>query len=132
MTVHTDAAVGHVLATGPVDCVLVGADAVLADGRVVNKTGTRLAALAADREGVPLYVVCAADKVTRSDEPHLEAGPAKAVYDGDAPLSVLNPTFDVTPADLVTGVLTERGVLDTAAVREVAAEHGANAGVWVG
>ena len=125
VTLHTDAAIGHVLATEAVDAVVVGADAVLADGSVVNKTGTRLAALAAAREDVPVYVVCAADKVTPTEEPHLESGPATELYGGEAPLSVLNPTFDVTPADLVTGVLTERGVLDDEAVREVAAEHAA-------
>jgi translation initiation factor 2B subunit (eIF-2B alpha/beta/delta family) len=123
VTLHTDAAMGHVLATEAVDAVVVGADAVLADGSVVNKTGTRLAALAAAREGVALYVVCAADKVTPREEPHLESGAPGAVYAGDAPLSVANPTFDVTPADLVTAVLTERGVVDVASIREVAAEH---------
>jgi translation initiation factor 2B subunit (eIF-2B alpha/beta/delta family) len=123
VTLHTDAAVGHVLATAEVDAVVVGADAVLADGSVVNKTGTRAAALAADREGVPLQVVCAADKIAPDEEPHLESGPPDAVYDGDADLEVLNPTFDVTPPDLVGAVRTERGVIDTGAVRAVAAEH---------
>jgi translation initiation factor 2B subunit (eIF-2B alpha/beta/delta family) len=129
VTLHTDAAIGHVLATEAVDAVVVGADAVLADGSVVNKTGTRLAALAAAREGVAVYVVCAADKVTPREDPHLESGSPGAVYDGDAPLSVVNPTFDVTPADLVTGVLTDHGVLDTASVAEVASEH-ASLGDW--
>jgi hypothetical protein len=53
VTVHTDAAVAHVLATHDVDAVVVGADAVLSDGRVVNKTGTRAAAIAAANEGGP-------------------------------------------------------------------------------
>jgi translation initiation factor 2B subunit (eIF-2B alpha/beta/delta family) len=131
VTLHTDAAVGHVLATESVDTVVVGADAVLADGSVVNKTGTRLAALAAARDGVAVYVVCAADKVTPREDPHLESGSRGAVYEGDAPISVLNPRFDVTPADLVAGVLTDRGVLDADAVREVAAEH-ARAAEWDG
>jgi translation initiation factor 2B subunit (eIF-2B alpha/beta/delta family) len=125
VTLHTDAAVAHVLATRDVDAVVVGADAVLADGSVVNKTGTRAAALAAAREGVPVDVVCAADKISPDEEPHLESGPAEAVYDGDADLDVLNPTFDVAPADLVTAVRTERGVLDTDGVRAVAREHAA-------
>lgn len=129
---HTDAAVGHVLATEDVEAVLVGADAVLADGSVVNKTGTRLAALAARNEGVPCYAVCAADKVTPRTGPTLESGPADEVYEGadetgsadaDADLSVLNPTFDVTPAALVTGVLTDRGLLDADDVAAVATEH---------
>ena len=123
VTLHTDAAVGHVLASHDVDAVVVGADAVLADGRVVNKTGTRGAALSAEREGVPLHVVCAADKITPDEEPHLESGPPGAIYDGEADIEVLNPTFDVTPPDLVTAVRTERGVLGADEVRAVAREH---------
>jgi translation initiation factor 2B subunit (eIF-2B alpha/beta/delta family) len=125
VTLHTDAAAGYVLATDPVEAVLVGADAVLADGSVVNKTGTRLLALAATREEVPVYVVCAADKVTPREEPLLEFGPDADLYDGPVDLSVSNPTFDVTPVDLLTGILTDRGVLDVDGVREVAAEHAA-------
>lgn len=122
VTLHTDAAVAHVLATEDVDAVVVGADAILPDGRVVNKTGTRAAALAADREGVPVYAVAASDKVRTDDEVHLEAGDPAAVYDGEADVTVLNPTFDVTPADLVSGVITERGVLDAEGVSEVSHE----------
>jgi translation initiation factor 2B subunit (eIF-2B alpha/beta/delta family) len=125
VTVHTDAAVAHVLATRDVDAVVVGADAVLADGSVVNKTGTRAAALAAARECVPTRVVCAADKVTPDEEPHLESGPPGEVYDGDADVEVLNPTFDVTPPGLVSAVRTERGTLDVEGIRAVAREHAA-------
>jgi len=130
VTLHTDAAVAHVLATHQVDAVVVGADAVLADGSVVNKTGTRSAALAADREDVPLHAVCAADKISPDEEPRLEAGPPKAVYDGDgdADLEALNPTFDVTPPSLVTAVRTERGPFDTGEIRAVAREHADLAG----
>lgn len=123
VTLCTDAAVGHVLATRDIDAVLVGADAVLPDGRVVNKTGTRLAALAADREGVPCHAVAACDKIQVDEEPHLESGSPDTVYDGDASVAVVNPTFDVTPVDLVDGVATERGVLGPAAIAAVAEEH---------
>jgi translation initiation factor 2B subunit (eIF-2B alpha/beta/delta family)/8-oxo-dGTP pyrophosphatase MutT (NUDIX family) len=122
VTVHTDAAVAHVLATAAVDAVVVGADTVLPDGRVLNKTGTRAAALAAAHEGVPVYAVAAADKVTNESAVALESGAATAVYDGDAPLDALNPTFDVTPADAVT-VVTEDGPLDGDAVAALAERH---------
>jgi translation initiation factor 2B subunit (eIF-2B alpha/beta/delta family) len=131
VTLHTDAAVAHVLASEAADAVVVGADAVLADGRVVNKTGTRGAALAASREGIPLYAVAAADKIRIDDEAHLEDGDPEAVYDGEddvkadqgeTGIEVLNPTFDVTPADLVSGVITERGVRDPAQIGAVADE----------
>jgi len=124
VTLHTDAAIGHVLATESIDCVLVGADSVLADGRVVNKTGTRLAALAAAHEEVPVFVACASDKVRAGDSVNFESGRRSAVYDGDAPLDVQNPTFDATPPHLVDAIVTERGELDTQDVREVASEHG--------
>ena len=127
VTVHTDAAVGHVLAEESVDAVLVGADTVLPDGRVLNKTGTRTVAAAAAHEDVPLLVVTAADKVSGEDAVNREFGPGTDLYDGDAPVSVLNPTFDVTPADLIDGVVTERGTLSTDAVRDVAEEHRENA-----
>ena len=127
VTVHTDAAVGHVLAEESVDAVLVGADTVLPDGRVLNKTGTRTVAAAAARKDVPVFVVTAADKVSGGDAVNQEFAPGSDLYDGDAPVSVLNPSFDVTPADLVDGVVTERGTLSTDAVRDVAEEHRENA-----
>ena len=122
VTLHTDAAMARVLAAEDVDAVVVGADAVLPDGRVVNKTGTRVAALAAAREGVPAYAVAATDKVRTDAAVHLEEGEREEVYDGEAELEVLNPTFDVTPADCVAGVVTERGVLDAGDVADVAEE----------
>jgi len=128
VTVLADAAVAHALATEDVDAVVVGADAVLPDGRVVNKTGTRAAALAAAREGIPVYAVAASDKITRRETVNLETGDATAIYDGDAELDVLNPTFDVTPGELVDAVVTERGHLDGEDVAAIAEEHAALTG----
>lgn len=122
---HTEAAVGSVLADR-VDAVLVGADAVRADGAVVNKTGTRTIATVAAHEDVPVYVVAAVDKVATGPI-RTETGPADGLYDGDAPVETYDPLFDVTPPDLVAGLVTERGVLSTAAVREVADELAAAA-----
>jgi translation initiation factor 2B subunit (eIF-2B alpha/beta/delta family) len=122
VTLHTDAATAHVLATEDVDCVVVGADSVLPNGDVVNKTGTRETALAADHEDVPVFVVTATDKVRPENEPVLETGDPDAVYNGDADLSVLNPTFDVTPAEFVSGYVIERGVLERVDVGAVADE----------
>jgi translation initiation factor 2B subunit (eIF-2B alpha/beta/delta family) len=118
-----DAALGHVVREEAVDTVLVGADAVLADGTVVNKVGTRLAALAADDAGVDCYVVCSRDKVLPERSVELEAGPAEAVHERRAAFDVLNPTFERTPSALVTGLVTEDGVLDSDAVEAVAEEH---------
>jgi len=128
VTVLADAAVAHALATEDADAVVVGADAVLPDGRVVNKTGTRAAALAAAREAIPVYAVAASDKITRRETVNLETGDATAIYDGDAELDVLNPTFDVTPGELVDAVVTERGRLDSEDVAAIAEEHAALTG----
>lgn len=122
VALHTDAAIAHLLGRGSVDALLVGADTVLPDGRVVNKTGTRGAAIAAWYEGIPVYVAAATDKVTTRAHVTLESGEAGGVYDGDAPIDVRNPTFDTTPAEVVDGVVTERGVLDADEVGAVAEE----------
>jgi translation initiation factor 2B subunit (eIF-2B alpha/beta/delta family) len=129
VTLVPDSAVAQVLAEAEtvdapdVDAVLVGSDAVLPDASVVNKVGTRGVALAADAADVPVFVVTARDKISGSDEFVPESVDATAVYDGDAPLDVVAPLFDRTPADLVTAVLTEDGPLPPEAVRSVAAEH---------
>jgi translation initiation factor 2B subunit (eIF-2B alpha/beta/delta family) len=119
VTLLPDSAVAHALAAGGVDAVLVGADTVLPDGRVVNKVGTRAALLLADREGVPAVVVAARDKVSPWVETDLEPRDPAAVYDGDAPLDVLAPTFDVTPAGVAT-LVTETGPCTAAAVTALA------------
>lgn len=124
----TDAAFPHQLVEWGTDTLLVGADAVLPDGRVVNKTGTRGAALSAAREGVDVVVAGSVDKVRRDGVVDLESRDPGEVYrgwdgseadDGMPALDVLNPTFDVTPADAVT-VVGEGGEFDPV---EVAAAH---------
>ncbi|ELY49010.1 NUDIX domain-containing protein [Natronorubrum bangense] len=122
VTVHTDAAAAHVLSSEAVDRVVVGADTIRPDGSVVNKTGTRTLALAAAREGIPVSVVAATDKISTREAVNLESGDRSAVYDGDADLDVLNPTFDVTPADCIDGFVTERGVLEPTEIDDVVAE----------
>ncbi len=114
-TVTLDGAVAHSMKE--INTILVGADTVLADGSVVNKVGTRTAAVAAAREGVPVYAVAAADKISSATEPTLEP-----IY-GDEGVEIDAPLFDHTPADLVTGVITEESVFDTGDVAERAAER---------
>lgn len=120
VVLHTDAAVGTVLSERATVAV-VGADAVRPDGTVVNKTGTRTLAVAAEYEDVPLYVVAASDKVATGPL-RVEAGSSDTLYDGEAPVETYDPTFDVTPPDLVDGVVTERGLLSTDEVGDLAEE----------
>jgi translation initiation factor 2B subunit (eIF-2B alpha/beta/delta family) len=129
VTLTTDANAAGALADA--DTLLVGADAVLPDGSVVNKVGTRTAATVAAREGVPVVVACASAKVAPAGTEGFDAEPRDPaeLYDGDAPVTVVNPTFDRTPAALVDVVATERGTLDAAAIRSVADAH-AGAAAW--
>ncbi|ADJ16043.1 translation initiation factor eIF-2B [Halalkalicoccus jeotgali] len=120
VTVTLDAAIAHVMAD--VDAVLVGADTVLADGSVVNKVGTRTAAVVAAREGVPVYAVAAVDKISPATEPVLESIDSEAITDREA-VAVECPLFDRTPPDLITGLITEEGLLNATAIGERAADH---------
>ena len=123
VTLCTDAAISAVIARAAVDAVIVGADAVLASGDVVNKTGTRSAALAAQHAGIPVFVVAASDKISPEEAPHLEDDSPAALYDGEAEVQVLNPTFDVTPAALITHWITEDGAVQREDVGRCAARH---------
>lgn len=127
VTLTSDAALAGQLATWDADAVLVGADTVLPDGQVLNKVGTRGLALAAARENVPLYVATAADKISPGADVEIEPSPV-SIYEGSASLTVANPLFGVTPADLVDGICTEEGMLDDDAVAAVAQRHRSNQG----
>jgi methylthioribose-1-phosphate isomerase len=131
-TVIPDNTGGHLMQHGKVDLVIVGTDRVAANGDVCNKIGTYLKALAANDNGVPFYVALpsptidfnvadgigqipieqrGAEEVTdmtgRTRDGRIET--VRIVPEGSP---VANYAFDVTPARLVTGLITERGVLD--------------------
>ena len=127
VTVTTDGALPAIVAREEFGAVLVGADTILPTGDVVNKAGTRALALAADAADVPVYVVTARDKVSKDDTFHPDEGPPEEIYDGEADLTVANPQFDLTPGDLIEGVLTEDGLLDQRGIELVAAQHRSNA-----
>ncbi|QNQ10226.1 S-methyl-5-thioribose-1-phosphate isomerase [Sphingomonas alpina] len=123
-TVITDNAGGHLMMTGQVDAVIVGTDRVTANGDVCNKIGTYLKALAAKDNGVPFYVALPyttfdADTATGADVPIEErSGDEVTHVSGEGgrirvtASTAANPAFDVTPARLVTGYLTERGLVE--------------------
>jgi methylthioribose-1-phosphate isomerase len=146
-TVIADNAGGHLMQRGMVDMAIVGADRVTANGDVCNKVGTYLKALAAKDNGVPFYVALpsptidfaltegeipieqrAADEVATVTGRGADGAIAtvRIVPDGAA---VANYGFDVTPARLVTGLITERGVIapDRAALARAFAERAAAA-----
>ena len=130
-TLIVDNAGGHLMQHGEVDIVIVGADRVTARGDVCNKIGTYLKALAAHDNRVPFYAAVPSPTIDwqvadalhdipiedrDGDEVRVVAGrgpdgaPAHLRL-ADATTAVANPAFDVTPARLVTGIITERGVV---------------------
>ena len=115
VTFIDDTAAG--LYVSKVNKVMVGADRVCADGGVVNGIGTYPLALVAQRAGIPVYVFCETlkfDPRLNSDEVDLEEKEASEVAaPGSLPsgTKVKNPYFDITPLELVTGIVTENGLL---------------------
>jgi ribose 1,5-bisphosphate isomerase len=107
----TDAQMGAFV--GQADLAIVGADTVLYDGSAVNKAGTRLLALAARDVGVPFYVCYESPKLCRAlphEVPLEEMAPAELGAPGLAHVTPRNVYFEVTPARLITGWITEHGV----------------------
>ena len=113
-TVVVDSAGPSVIARGLADAVVVGADRIAANGDVVNKIGTYPLALAAARAGIP-FVVAAPEStidLATPDGASVEIeirDPAEIVGEGKA--NALNYAFDVTPADLVTAIITEERII---------------------
>ena len=120
-TLIADTAAGHLMARGEVDVVIVGADRIAANGDTANKVGTYTLAVLAARHGIPFFVaapISTVDLATengeaipieerRASEVLLVRGVAIAPPDTD----VRNPAFDITPADLITGIVTDEGVI---------------------
>jgi methylthioribose-1-phosphate isomerase len=143
-TVIADNLGGHLMQRGDVDLVLVGSDRVTASGDVCNKVGTYLKALAAHDNGVPFYAAMPSSTIdwsteTGRDVPIEERPPRELTHvSGQLPSGVigsvrvvadgspaLNLGFDVTPARLVTGLITERGICpaNRAALRDLHANR---------
>ena len=120
-TLLPDVAAGHLMAAGEVDVILVGADRVAANGDTANKVGTYPLAVLAARHGIPFYVCAPTSSVDlatpdgaaipieerKADEVLLVRG----VRIAPAGTEVRNPSFDVTPAELITGIVTEEGIV---------------------
>lgn len=130
VTLIADSAAGLMMSRGRVDAVIVGADRVAANGDVANKIGTYPLAVLARRHGLPFYVACPlstldATTARGADIPIEERSAQEVVgYGGRrwAPvgISVANPVFDVTPAELVTALVTEKGVVHQPDVVKIA------------
>lgn len=116
-----DSAAGFYMARGEVDLVIVGADRICANGDFANKIGTYTKALLAKAHEVPFYVAAPVstfdfDLASGADIPIEERDPKEVLFLGEYRLApegaeALNPAFDVTPAALVTGIITDRGII---------------------
>ncbi|MDE0710985.1 MAG: S-methyl-5-thioribose-1-phosphate isomerase [Rhodospirillales bacterium] len=129
-TLTVDSATGHLMSEGRVDIAITGADRVLRDGTVCNKIGTYMKALAAHDNDVPFYVAIPESTVDRITQPGSGAIPIEerdaeevlrangraaggshaSVAVAPPATSAFNPAFDVTPPNLVQGLVTEAGV----------------------
>jgi methylthioribose-1-phosphate isomerase len=120
-TLLTDNMAAQLMRKGQVDAVIVGADRIAANGDVANKIGTYGLAVLAHYHKVPFYVAAPFSTIDLSlpsgaDIPIEERNPQEVLQVGIQPIapadiSVINPAFDVTPNELVTAIITERGVV---------------------
>jgi methylthioribose-1-phosphate isomerase len=120
VTILPDSAAAALIARGEVDAVVVGADRIAANGDVANKIGTFAVALACAHAKIPFYVAAPVSTLdlqcpSGAEIPIEERSPSEVLCIGGRPIApdgvpARNPAFDVTPAQLVTGIITDRGV----------------------
>lgn len=119
-TLITDNMSGHLMQKGLIDCIVVGTDRTAANGDVANKIGTYTHAVLAHRHKVPFYVAaptssidlaCASGKdIPIEERPVREVTHVLGKQIAPNGIKVTNPAFDVTPHDLVTAIVTEKGI----------------------
>ena len=120
VTVITDNMAGHIMKSGKVDCVVVGADRIASNGDTANKIGTYMVAVLAQRNNIPFYVAAPITTLDLS----IESGEQIPIEERDARevthisnqqigpdgVAVHNPAFDVTPNELIAAIITDKGV----------------------
>lgn len=129
VTLICDNMAAHVMKLGKVQCVIVGADRIAANGDTANKIGTFGVSILAKEHGIPFYVaapVSTFDLTIKSgDEIPIEERSPEEVTNGfgkkTAPegIRVFNPAFDVTPAKNITAIITEKGVIQKPSVENI-------------
>jgi methylthioribose-1-phosphate isomerase len=130
-----DTAVGYIMANKLINKVVVGADRVLRTGHVYNKIGTYQVALIAKQHGIPFYVAAPLSTFDMKSNPQdviieqrkasevTQIGDKKTAPDG---INVINPAFDMTPPELISGIITEVGVAKPPFVESIAKLFEAN------
>ena len=120
VTLITDNMAGHFLKSGAIDCVVVGADRIAANGDVANKIGTYGVAVLAKENNVPFYVaapistvdmsLASGEQIPIEERKPEEVTHIKGVQIAPDGVKVANPAFDVTPNKYVTAIITENGI----------------------
>jgi methylthioribose-1-phosphate isomerase len=120
VTLITDNMAGHFMKSGKIDCVIVGADRIAANGDVANKIGTYSVAVLAKENGLPFYVAApvstldlrlpSGDLIPIEQRPGIEVTHVQQVLIAPPGIDVANPAFDVTPHRYVTAIITEKGI----------------------
>jgi methylthioribose-1-phosphate isomerase len=120
-TLITDNMAGHLMSRSEIDAVIVGTDRVAANGDVANKIGTYMVAVLAQRHNIPFYVACPLSTIdmtiaSGADIPIEERNPEEVKGFRETQwaakgVAIRNPSFDVTPAELVTALITEKGLI---------------------
>lgn len=120
VTLIVDSAAATLIRDGKIDLILVGADRVAANGDTANKIGTYNLSALADRHGVPFYVVAPTstidfevengDKIEIEERTEEEVKQIQGVQIAPEAVNAYNPAFDVSPAENITGIVTEKGI----------------------
>lgn len=120
-TLITDGMCSHFMKKGMIDMVVVGADRIAANGDTANKIGTYTVAIAAKYHNVPFYIAAplstidtsiqSGDEIPIEERSHEEVTHINGDWICAKDVNIINPGFDVTPNELITGIITEKGVL---------------------
>lgn len=120
VTLITDGMCGYFMKKGMIDVVVVGADRIAVNGDAANKIGTYTVAIAAKAHNIPFYVAAPYSTIdttmkTGDEIPVEERNREEVTHINSAPIcpvgvNIINPAFDVTPAEYITGIITETGI----------------------
>jgi methylthioribose-1-phosphate isomerase len=122
VTVIADNMAASLMRQGKVDCVVVGADRIAANGDTANKIGTYGLAVLAKHHNIPFYVAApfstidmklvSGSQIPIEQRETVEMTHIEGIRVAPEGITVLNPAFDITPGDLITAIITERGVIE--------------------
>jgi methylthioribose-1-phosphate isomerase len=137
VTVITDNMAGHVMKSGKVNAVVVGADRIAANGDTANKIGTYMVAVLASKHNIPFYVAApistldlslkSGEEIPIEERDQKEVTHIKELQLAPDGVGVQNPAFDVTPNDLIAAIITDKGVARAPYISSLQALVGPNA-----